>query len=68
MTCSKRSAREQVEDAIRVGLGYRGFETLGDPLAGFAGGDVHELGADGGAVKTAGIGDKFVVEVELRDR
>jgi hypothetical protein len=53
---------------MRIGLRGWSFEALGDPVASFAGGDVHELGADGRAVETARVGGEVIVEVELGDR
>ncbi len=72
MTCSKRSARRRSGEDARgldggggVGGGRICFEALLDPGALFGGGDVHELGADGGGVDAASflsIGGVFVGE------
>ena len=48
------------------GIGEGGFEALLDPGAFFGGGDVHELGADGGGIDAAGfanVGGVFVGKV-----
>jgi hypothetical protein len=58
-------ASEELKDVVLVRGRGQTFETLRDPIPTFAGGDVHEFGADGRGVDAAGLGDEFVVEVEF---